>query len=259
MGSTTLLMTTSCRAQGMRSRGSRARGASAGDGGYPSMAPAAACSGNRPTAASFVGDATATSIGTAIPVAQSSSPAGSLGFFSSATPSTPTVVTDASPAAQSPPSTSAGPKGGAEGKRARRVEAIKLCSRASRQPHQMVGLSRILTTFIFSSSDKRPNPQLRRHELDTTPSESCSERLARGIVFFGGAQRHDPAGMVNGPGPRAVPGGDGSEECILKGLTVACGIDSGLSHGTGAIGSEDPAIGCVALHAVVLPQAPHHR
>jgi hypothetical protein len=56
-----------------------------------------------------------------------------------------------------------------------------------------------------------------------------------------------------------VPGGDGSEECILKGLTVACGIDSGLSHGTGAIGSEDPAIGCVALHAVVLPQAPHHR
>jgi hypothetical protein len=170
------------------------------------MAPNAAGSGNRPTAASCVGDATATTIGTAISVAQSSSPAGSPGFSSSATADTPTVMTAASAAAQPPPSTSAWARGGAVGERAREVEDIKLSSCASREPHQMVGLSRILTTFIFSSSDKWADPQFRLHQSDQTPGERFLERPAMELLLLPGVQRHHSAGMVNGPGAIVAAG-----------------------------------------------------
>src|SRR5215207_8668572 len=105
------------------------------------MALNAAGSGNWPTAALGVGDATATTIGTAIPVAQSSPPAGSLGCSSSAAPGTPTVVTDASAATQPAPATSAWTRDGVVGKCARGVDDIKRCSRASREPHQ-IGVAR---------------------------------------------------------------------------------------------------------------------
>ena len=184
-------MTASCRAKRMRCPGIAGSWSLSGRRGNPRMAPNAASSGSWPTAAACFGDVTATTIGSAIPVAQSSPPAGSLECSSSAAPGTPTVVTDASAAAQPAPATSVWARDGVVGKCARGVDDIKRCSRASREPHQMVGLSRILTTFILSSSDKRTDPQLRRHQPDQTPGEPFLERVAMEVPLVRRMHRHN--------------------------------------------------------------------
>src|SRR5215204_2505876 len=160
------------------------------------MALAAAGSSHRPAAAPCLGDTTTTTIGTAIPLAQSLPPTGSLRISRSTPPGTPTAVTHMSAAAPPAPWTSAGPKGGAVGKRAVGGEDITLCSRASREPHPMVGLSRILATFIFSSSDKRSDLQLLspvtwgplRHE----PRRAPGERFHGTGLTVSARRWHDP-------------------------------------------------------------------
>jgi hypothetical protein len=48
----------------------------------------------------------------------------------------------------------------------------------------MVGLSLMLSIFMFSSSEKRSNAQLRRHQPHQTAGEGCLERAAVEFLPF---------------------------------------------------------------------------
>ena len=52
------------------------------------------------------------------------------------------------------------------------------------------------------SDQKRPGPQLWRHQPDQIPRERFFRCSAGEVLFFRGLERHHPAGMINRPGAR---------------------------------------------------------
>jgi hypothetical protein len=52
------------------------------------------------------------------------------------------------------------------------------------------------------SDQKRPGPQLRRHQPDQIPRERFFRCSAGEVLFFRGLERHHPTGMINRPGAR---------------------------------------------------------
>jgi hypothetical protein len=106
---------------------------------------------------------------------------------------------------------------------------------------QLSFLNGIISRINKRSSDSQPDSQLRRHQPHQAPGQRVFKRLAVEILLLWGMQRHDPAGVVDGPGALAAAGGDDSQERILQGAFFSPRSDAGLSHGAGALGGASVA------------------
>jgi hypothetical protein len=78
----------------------------------------------------------------------------------------------------------------------------------------------------------------RRHQPDQTPGKAFLERLAVEVLFLGMMESHHPAVMIDGPGARAAPRGDGREEGILQVTPVGGGIYPGLGDSAAGSGAS---------------------
>ena len=70
------------------------------------------------------------------------------------------------------------------------------------------------------SDQKRPDPQLRRHQPDQTPGQLLFQGLAGEVLFLWRVLRHYPAGMTDRPG--AIPAALGDRQGIARATKVAC-------------------------------------
>jgi hypothetical protein len=88
------------------------------------------------------------------------------------------------------------------------------------------------------SDPERSDANLRRHQPHQIPGEAFLERPSVELPPFRGIQRHDPAGMVDGPGAMALTGRGRSTEGVVYGAAVARGIDAGLEDGIRETGHQ---------------------